>query len=592
MISQDPAFIPSVARSISLTSTTSRFSLQSNQKKVQFVRCKNAKWYSVLPEKMETLVTELGQQTNTASRYMKLVELGERMISIPEEELTVLTRVSGCTSITHVSAHICEAGTINLKGYSDARISRGLVALLALGLHGCSAAEILNLNISELLRKSALPGVIGSSRINGLGNIYQVVRKQVQSLHDNISSLRNDNEHILTGRWSERQGEDVAVLLSGGVDSSVAMRLALESGARPHPFYLKIWLEDELAHLGECPWQEDIEYANAVCKQVGLKLQDVPFQRAYWDEVVSYTVQEARKGRTPNPDVMCNSRIKFGAFYDRIGKHYDKVVTGHYAQTTRDKFGRVELRLSSDELKDQTYFLAHLRQDQIATACFPVGRYTKNEVRTLAERYNLPNKNRKDSQGICFLGKLKFDDFLAHHLGQRKGSLVEFETGQELGSHNGFWFFTLGQRRGVGLSGGPWYVVAKDISQNIVYVSKEYNSVSKERNCFEFDSALWISTEWPTQLKDVGHELRLKVKTRHGPRFHNAILTRLDREKGRVVLEGRDKGLAPGQFSAFYDYEGRCLGSGVIRSDVSLPGAPAEIKSLHFLKKKLQAHVR
>ncbi|CAN8074545.1 unnamed protein product [Agarophyton chilense] len=586
-------FIPGLVPPSSQTRTAPRISHQFKRTKNEIVssRTSHVKLVCVLPQRLETLITDIGQQPNATSRYMKLVELGDHMISIPEESLTASTRVSGCFSITHISVHLCAHGTVSLRGYSDARISRGLVALLALGLDGCFIEDILKLDLNEVLRRAVLPEGIGPSRINGLANIFREIQRQVRVLRNRLPSAQNNDEHVLTGRWSERQGEDVAVLLSGGVDSSVAMRLALENGARVHPFYLKIWLDDELAHMGECPWEEDIEYANDVCKQVGVKLHDVPFQRAYWDEVVSYTVQEAQKGRTPNPDILCNSRIKFGAFYDKIGKHYERIVTGHYAQTTKDESGRVELRLSRDELKDQTYFLAHLRQDQLATASFPVGKYKKGEIRKLAEVYNLPNKARRDSQGICFLGKLKFNDFLDHHLGQRKGSLVEFETGQELGYHNGYWFFTLGQRRGVGLSGGPWYVVAKDVPQNIVYVSKDYNSVSKERKRFDFDSVLWISGQWPKQLRDPGDTLRVRVKTRHGPRFHDAMLTRLDDDdKGRVELDSRDKGLAPGQFSAFYDYEGRCLGSGVIKSDVSLSDAPAEVRSLRLLSKKLQAH--
>ncbi|PXF45853.1 tRNA-specific 2-thiouridylase MnmA [Gracilariopsis chorda] len=513
------------------------------------------------------------------------------MKSMREESLSPSSRVPGCTSVTHLIVKLNQDNCIEIEGYSDARISRGLLALFVIGLHRCSTEDALKVDASELLAATALPETIGSSRITGLASILRELQKRVRALESSKTTLLGCNDQDLAGRWSDRQGEDVAVLLSGGVDSSVAMRLIMESGARPHPFYIKIWLDDEMAHMGECPWEEDIEYASAVCRQAGVKLQDVPFQRAYWDEVVSYTVEEARRGRTPNPDIMCNSRIKFGAFYNRIGKHFDRIVTGHYAQAIRDLNGRVELRTSPDVMKDQTYFLAHLKQEQLKTVCFPVGRYTKEKVRQFAQHYDLPNQNRRDSQGICFLGKLKFDEFLGHHLGYRKGSLVEFETGKELGYHNGFWFFTLGQRRGVGLSGGPWYVVAKDVSQNVVYVSKDYNGVSKERNRFEFDKALWISGRWPPGLQASGDNLKLRVKTRHGPSFHNAIVTRLDDERGLVELEERDKGLAAGQFSAFYDYEGRCLGSGTISCDISILDLPREIQRLTSDSVRLQAHV-
>lgn len=515
------------------------------------------------------------------------------MDSISEDALEPSTRVAGCNSISHVDVMLRNDESATLSGYSDAKVARGMVALVVLGLEGCSISELVEVSANELLSASGLQGSIGPSRMTGLTNILNHVQKKVRSLKsvmDQTGTLGTE-KHPLEGRWSDRQGEDIAVLLSGGVDSSVALRRVQESGARPHAFYLKIWLDDELAHLGSCPWQEDMEYATAVCAQAGVKLTDVPFQQAYWDEVVSYTMREARLGRTPNPDIMCNSRIKFGAFFDRIGRHYDRVVTGHYARRTVDPHtGLAELRLSADEWKDQTYFLAHLRQDQVAAAEFPLGKLSKVEVRNLAKMYDLPNKERKDSQGICFLGKLKFDEFLGHHLGQEKGSLVEFESGRELGYHKGFWFFTVGQRRGVGLSGGPWYVVCKDVDRNVVYVSREYHAETQERNRFDFETPLWIAGEWPLALGVVGAQTALRVKTRHGPKFYNAVVTRTIDDGGRVNLSERDKGLAPGQFAAFYDAAGRCLGSAVISNDVLLADAPKEIVRMDASSIRLQAH--
>lgn len=512
------------------------------------------------------------------------------MTLLAEESLEASSRISGCTSISHVTVQRRPDNSVVLAGYSDAQISRGIVALLVLGLNGCSASQVLSIQAADVISATGLNEAVGPSRINGLVSVLAGIKKQISQIQSRNTSLQNDEQsHPMDGRWSGRQGEDVAVLLSGGVDSSVAMRLAMEEGARVHPFYLKIWLDDELAHLGQCPWEEDIEYASAVCKQAGVKLQEVPFQNAYWDEVVSYTIDQTRLGRTPNPDVMCNSRIKFGAFHERIGKHYDKVVTGHYAETRiNTDTGLAELYVSKDPWKDQTYFLAHLRQNQLANVSFPVGRFSKQDVRHLAQRYNLPNKERRDSQGICFLGKLKFDDFLAHHLGYRRGSLVEFETGLELGHHRGFWFFTLGQRRGVGLSGGPWYVVSKDPVRNVVFVSKDYNHVDKERNCFEFETPLWISGNWPEELSEIGDVMELKVKTRHGPHFHSGTVCRLPQGRGRVDLVQRDKGLAPGQFAAFYK-DDMCLGSGIISNDLSLSEAPKVIRKMSSKSKRLQA---
>lgn len=552
-----------------------------------------ARWRCKLPGRLGALTRSLRVLDDPRARYLHLIQLTDNMPVLPDNRLFHSNRVPGCTSISHVEVVLGNNRTVQMRGFSDSKVARGLIALVILGLNGCTTDEIALTSAEQLLEASGLRGTVSPTRMMGLTSIIDFVQSTLEKSlsRERKEGFSNSDKDLMEGRWTGRQGEDVAVLLSGGVDSSVALRRVQESGARPHAFYLKIWLEDELAHLGSCPWEEDMEYATAVCAQAGVRLVDVPFQQAYWDEVVSYTVSEAKRGRTPNPDIMCNSRIKFGAFFDRIGRHYDKVVTGHYARRTVDaKTGLAELRLSSDLHKDQTYFLAHLRQDQISAASFPLGDFSKNEVRELARVYDLPNKARKDSQGICFLGKLKFDDFLGHHLGHRLGSLVEFETGQELGKHKGFWFFTIGQRRGVGLSGGPWYVVCKDVERNVVFVSKNYRSENQQRNRFEFETPLWISGNWPRALGFDGAQAALRVKTRHGPKFHEALVTRTWVGGGTAQLGEADKGLAPGQFSAFYDTENRCLGSAVISNDISVGDAPSDIIQLENSSKKLQAH--
>lgn len=567
---------------------------RKNLSKTESRRPTAERWRCNLPEHLRTIANSIGTLDEPQARYMRLIHLADGIPAMSDNELHPSTRVPGCTSISHVEVVMSDDRTVKMRGFSDSMVARGLMAFVILGLDGCTADEVAAVMPLELLEASGLRGSVGPSRMMGLTSILSYVQNKVAMLRsgEKRDHAEKSEKHPMDGRWSGRQGNDVAVLLSGGVDSSVALRQIQESGSRPHAFYLKIWLEDELAHLGSCPWEEDMEYAAAVCQQANVKLTDVPFQKAYWDEVVSYTVSEARRGRTPNPDVMCNSRIKFGAFFNRIGRYYDRVATGHYArQTVNAETGLAELRLSTDMRKDQTYFLAHLRQEQIAATTFPLGNISKNEVRELAKAYDLPNKTRKDSQGICFLGKLKFDDFLGHHLGRKIGSLVEFETGRELGQHKGFWFFTIGQRRGVGLSGGPWYVVCKDVERNVVYVSKEYHSEKQQRTWFEFETPLWIAGEWPNALGFNGAQAALRVKTRHGPKFHNAVVTRTWAEGGEVELADGDRGLAPGQFSAFYDDEDRCLGSAVIANDVSLADAPTDIIRRRTSAGKLQGHI-
>ncbi len=362
----------------------------------------------------------------------------------------------------------------------------------------------------------------------------------------------------------------IAVLVSGGVDSSVALQLLKNEGHELTAFYLKIWLEDELSYLGDCPWEEDLGYVRQVCQQVGVPLEVISLQKEYWDQVVAYTMAEIKAGRTPNPDVLCNQRIKFGMFFNHIDSSFDKVATGHYASVLAksvihpelvegsDKQDKIiyTLHCAPDPIKDQTYFLSYLNQAQLSRALFPIGHLKKDEVRQRAQQFNLPNKDRKDSQGICFLGKLKFNDFIQHHVGQKPGDLVEFETGKKLGMHKGFWFHTIGQRQGSGLAGGPWYVAAKDPAANTVFLSRNYYSPDKERNTFTVDHCNWISGTPPEKNE-------LQVKIRHGKQRYNCTVVPHGDGRWRVTLAQDDQGIAPGQFAVFYDGD-ICLGAGVI----------------------------
>ncbi len=348
----------------------------------------------------------------------------------------------------------------------------------------------------------------------------------------------------------------IAMLISGGVDSSVALALLKQQGHQVTAFYIKIWLEDELSFLGDnCPWREDLSFIEAVCSQFDVPLKVVSLQKEYHERVVSSVVDQVKQGRTPNPDMLCNQQIKFGLFVDHIDDSYDKIATGHYAWIEHNN-GQAHLFCSPDEIKDQTYFLGYLNKKQLNRAFFPIGNMKKEQVRALAREFNLPNKDRKDSQGICFLGKLKFNDFLKHYLGERPGPIIEFETGKKLGTHQGFWFHTIGQRQGLGLSGGPWYVVNKDPKANRVSVSSAYYTEDKKRNSFLVESVNWFDGVAPEKND-------LRVKLRHGPKIYGCQIIPQENGQYSVSLQEDDQGIAPGQFAVFYD-ENRCLGAGII----------------------------
>jgi tRNA-specific 2-thiouridylase len=346
-----------------------------------------------------------------------------------------------------------------------------------------------------------------------------------------------------------------AVLLSGGVDSSVALRLAqTQGGGDLTAFYLKIWLEEELAFLGDCPWEEDLTYARAVCAQANVPLEVVALQSEYQERVVGHALGELKRGRTPSPDILCNQLIKFGLFFEKVGPGFDKVVSGHYAQVA-ERGGRFLLQRSPDPVKDQTYFLSRLDQKQLRRIWFPIGHLRKSEVRQLAQKWELPNCARRDSQGICFLGKISYPQFVRFHLGERAGDIIDIDTQARLGQHQGVWFHTIGQRQGLGLGGGPWYVVQKDLETNRLLVAHGNRYREHARSLFSVIDLHWISGE-----PGAG---ALQVKLRHSPHLENCSVRPLPGGRWEVVLAQKDQGVAPGQAAVFYQGD-CCLGAGTI----------------------------
>ena len=336
----------------------------------------------------------------------------------------------------------------------------------------------------------------------------------------------------------------VAALVSGGVDSSVVVHLLKEQGVTPDIYYIRIGMEDEEGYI-DCPAEEDIEITQWIAHHYGCRFEEVNLHKEYWDNVVSYTIETVRRGLTPNPDVMCNKLIKFGAFVDRRGKDYDCIATGHYACTECVE-GTVFLATAKDPVKDQTDFLSQLSYDQIRRLQFPIGHLMKEEVRAIAAQAGLPSATRKDSQGICFLGKINYNDFLRRYLGEREGKIIELETGRVLGTHKGYWFHTIGQRKGLYLSGGPWFVVRKDIEENVLYVSQGYDPATAYEREIMLMGFHWLSAELHLPM-DV------KFKIRHTPEFHQGHLSLSDH--GLVLLESDEPihGVAAGQYATIYD---------------------------------------
>ena len=350
---------------------------------------------------------------------------------------------------------------------------------------------------------------------------------------------------------------NVAVLLSGGVDSAVVVHRLKEQGIDPTLFYIRIGMDND---EGDCSAEEDIEMCTYIARKYGLPFEVVSLHREYWDHVMEYALRTVKLGLTPNPDMMCNKMIKFGFFEERWGHAFDKTATGHYATTT-ERNGKIYLSTARYKKKDQTDFLAQIDSVQVSHLLFPIGDLLKQEVREMAVSAKLPNASRRDSQGICFLGNIDYNAFIRRHLGERQGAIVELETGKILGFHKGYWFHTIGQRKGLGLSGGPWYVVAKDVDTNTIFVSngygteKQYGKVLKLAEFHFITDDPWGEMESPVEIT---------FKNRHTPDFTSGLLIK-EGKSYSISSKEPVQGIAPGQFAVVYDKKRHiCVGSGVI----------------------------
>jgi tRNA-uridine 2-sulfurtransferase len=356
----------------------------------------------------------------------------------------------------------------------------------------------------------------------------------------------------------------ILVAMSGGVDSSVAAALLVREGHDVSGAYMKNWINEENI-IGHCPWQEDIEDARAVAGQLGIEFQVVNLMQEYREKVVKYLLEGYQSGITPNPDVMCNREMKFGVLWEWAREHgFDAIATGHYAR--KDERGSVGeescVLRGADPNKDQTYFLAMMRPEQVRIARFPIGHLLKPELRAVARDLGLKTADKKDSQGICFIGEVKMEDFLRTFVPDRPGAIVNV-AGKVLGEHRGLHLYTLGQRRGLGVASNlhkqAYVVVAKRLESNelVIAIERPDTPFLWARRCVIGG----ISTTGP----DLTHALRLDAMPRYRSPAAPAEFRPFARPDGlasELVFDEPQRALTPGQICALYDGE-RLLGGGV-----------------------------
>ena len=366
----------------------------------------------------------------------------------------------------------------------------------------------------------------------------------------------------------------IAALVSGGVDSSVVVHLLCAAGYRPTLFYIQIGMEAR--GFADCSWEDDLEIVQHLARRYDCPLEVVSLHEEYWASVVQYTIDTVKKGLTPNPDMMCNKLIKFGCFEEKWGHDFDFIATGHYA-TTCYEGDQLYLSTAPDPVKDQTDFLAQINFAQVSKLLFPTGHLLKSEVRQLAEEAHLLSAKRKDSQGICFLGKVNYNEFIERALGTREGLIIERETGKVLGKHRGYWFHTIGQRKGLGLSGGPWFVVKKNIRRNIILVSQGYDPADQYGEHVVMEQCDFISLDpWSRAASlEAGtavvvppaerQPIAVSFKIRHTPEFTRGVLSYDPATGYRIDSTEPIQGIAPGQYAVVYSEDHRlCFGSGMI----------------------------
>ncbi|WP_411953520.1 tRNA 2-thiouridine(34) synthase MnmA [Alkalibacillus sp. S2W] len=355
---------------------------------------------------------------------------------------------------------------------------------------------------------------------------------------------------------SDNANTRVVVGMSGGVDSSVTALLLKQQGYDVVGIFMKNW--DDTDEFGVCTATEDYEDVAHVCHQLDIPYYSVNFESKYWDKVFQYFLDEYQSGRTPNPDVMCNKEIKFKAFLDHaIGLGADYLATGHYARV-RERDGQVEMLRGIDNNKDQTYFLNQISQDILPKIMFPLGELTKQEVRDIAKENDLATATKKDSTGICFIGERNFKEFLSEYLPAQPGEMQTL-SGEVKGQHDGLMYYTIGQRQGLGIGGAgdPWFVVGKNLKDNVLYVGQGFH-----HDALYSDALLAVEVNWLAE-QDLSQPFSCTAKFRY--RQQDSPVKVYPNEDGtvHVKFDQAERAITPGQAVVFYDGD-VCLGGGTI----------------------------
>lgn len=356
--------------------------------------------------------------------------------------------------------------------------------------------------------------------------------------------------------------EKIIVGLSGGVDSSVCALLLQQQGYDVEGLFMKNWQEQLPG--GECMWEADVEDAMKVCELLEIPLNTVDLAKDYWDKVFKHFLEEYKSGRTPNPDILCNQEIKFRAFLEHAtDSGAKKIATGHYARIIEVNT-HYQLKKGFDNNKDQSYFLCRLNQSQLRLSLFPIGELKKQDVRELAKKAGFQIHDKKDSTGICFVGERPFREFLSRYLPKQAGE-IKTSDGKVIGQHNGVFYYTLGQRQGLGIGGvqgtsdSPWYIYGKDIENNILFVVQGHDHpllFSKRLNATDIN---WISGLQPeTPFNCV-------AKTRYRQTDQACTIEQIEKNSCSVTFKDSQRAVTPGQFVVFY-HEDICLGGGIIAS--------------------------